>query len=251
MFETLVYTFCKRPYVVAFLITYLFSASRLLGWRWTLIFLSSGYTLAFFSEYLSINFGLPYGWYFYKYENLQGEWLNHGVPVWDSASYVFMNYAGLVMARQAMASEKVPLSKIKLLCLSAVFVTLLDVVVDPVAHLGKHWFLGDIYYYPNPGWYFDVTMANFLGWYVTSLLINGVGIFALGFAENSISLKSTHGIDWGVFSAFGLYYGIMAFGIAIAAWLQEWGILLCDILWVGLTVAIIRSRLLAALSRGP
>lgn len=230
--EILTTTVLKRPYVVIFLLSYLFIAARLISWRWALLFMGSGYGLAFFSEFLSINYGFPYGWYFYKYENLQGEWLFCGVPVWDSVSYVFMNFAGLCVARLSLKNN---VSKTKLLFLSAFFVLLLDVVIDPVAHLGAQWFLGDIYYYPNPGFYFDVTLANFAGWFVTSLAINGVGIFILGFCK-------FEKLKWSVF-CMGLYYGIFAFGFAIAIYLQEWLLVVCDLLWIGLTLVILRRPL--------
>ena len=58
----------------------------------------------------------------------------------------------------------------KLVALSAVFVTILDIIIDPVTHLGARWFLGEIYYYPDPGFYFDVTLANFAGWFLVSFL---------------------------------------------------------------------------------
>lgn len=240
MLDILLTTILKRPYILVFLFFYLLIAGRLMGWRWTILFLFCGYTIAFLSEYLSINYGVPYGWYFYKYENLEGEWLNHGVPVWDSISYVFMNFAGLAMAQLRNGSCPTGTTFFALpfrdLLLSALLVTLLDVVVDPVAHRGAQWFLGDIYYYPNPGFYFDVTLANFAGWYVTSLLICGMGMMM----DRGIRPKLPNNF-WQM-ATIGLYYGIMAFGIAIAVYLQEWGIVLCDVGWLGATVLIVFGR---------
>jgi putative membrane protein len=40
----------------------------------------------------------------------------------------------------------------------------LDLVIDPLAVRGDRWFLGRIFYYPDPGWYFGVPLANFAGW---------------------------------------------------------------------------------------
>lgn len=249
--STLWITLYNRPYVLMFLLSYLMISSRLMGWSWTGFFLILGYSIAFLSEFLSINFGIPYGWYFYKYENLKGEWLNHGVPVWDSVSYVFMNFAGLTMARLEITANK-PwiislkhcqhdfLSRITLkTILKAAFLTmLLDVVVDPVAHLGKDWFLGDIYYYPNPGFYFDVTLANFLGWFVTCFAICGIGTLLSSIKTHTYHTTPTPLWIW---ASVGLYYGIMGFGMAIAVYLDQWGILSWDIFWLMLTVWLVWS----------
>lgn len=238
MLPILFTTVLKRPYVAAFLISYLFIARRVTNWRWTTTFLLSGYGIAFTSEWLSIHYGVPYGWYFYIYENLRGEWLNHGVPVWDSASYVFMNFAGLCAARIALRNRPInnPRMKFALVALAAVFVTLLDVVVDPAAHLGEHWFLGKIYYYPNPGPYFDVTWQNFAGWYVTSLAICGAGVFLMNFTAIERLATPTNR-----FFSLGLYYGIFAFGFAIALHLRQWALVACDAFWIGLTVVLVKT----------
>ncbi len=47
----------------------------------------------------------------------------------------------------------------------------LDVVIDPLAVRGDRWFLGRIFYYPEPGWYFGVPAANFAGWVVVGAAI--------------------------------------------------------------------------------
>lgn len=227
-----------------------------MGWRWTGFFLILGYSIAFLSEFLSINFGIPYGWYFYKYENLRGEWLNHGVPVWDSVSYVFMNFAGLMMARLQITRGKPwkisfseshshfsVSSHLKIILKAALLTTLLDVVVDPVAHLGKDWFLGDIYFYPHPGFYFDVTLANFAGWFVTCFVICGVGILISGDRTQIFNLVrplvDKNPSPFWILAAIGLYYGIMGFGMAIAVYLKQWGILACDIFWLAVTLWLV------------
>jgi putative membrane protein len=230
MLSTLTTTVLNRPYVLLFLLSYIFIAIRVAGIKWMLSFLILGYTVAFFSEYSSINFGFPYGWYFYKYENLTGEWLNHGVPVWDSVSYVFMCFAGLFAAKFALQKNN---SKIKLVILSAFLVTLLDVITDPLAHMGKRWFLGEIYFYPKPGFYFDVPLNNFIGWFLVSLTINAVGIFLLKF-DHLVKLNKKNN-----FLGLGLYYGIFGFGLAITVYLKEWSLVLCDLFWIALSIGTI------------
>lgn len=254
MLDILITTLFHRPYVVAFLLAYVFIAVRVAGWRWMFSYLILGYTVAFLSEFSSIHFGFPYGWYFYDYENLKGEWLNHGVPVWDSVSYVFMNFAGLCLAtmindnsngqacpeRAKRVEGPSSYENIQTIILSAVFVTLLDVIVDPVAHRGAEWFLGHIYYYPTPGPYFDVTLANFAGWFLVSLVINGLGVLIFK-APSKFSGGETPPLQnsFHRFLILGLYFGIAGFGVAIAIGLKAWSLLLCDVFWVALILVII------------
>ena len=96
--NVILHTILVRPYVFLFLAAYLVLSISSWGWRRSFAFLLFGYLIAWASEAASIRTGFPYGWYFYRYENLEGEWLNAGVPVWDSLSYVFLCYAGLELA---------------------------------------------------------------------------------------------------------------------------------------------------------
>ncbi|EKD52276.1 MAG: hypothetical protein ACD_62C00070G0004 [uncultured bacterium] len=262
--DTLITTILKRPYVVLFLLSYIIIATRVVGWRWMISFLIAGYTIAFTSEFLSINTGFPYGWYFYKYENLQGEWLNNGVPVWDSVSYVFMCFAGMYAAlfvgRGSSFRPFVPsacpepvegslrssslvfscfrvfVSSCFLPLLSALLITILDIIVDPVSHMGKRWFLGDIYYYPNPGWYFDITMSNFLGWFLVSFIISVIGIHVLKFDRKAVVSKTNSILS------LGLYFGIFGFGLALAVYLREWTLVLADLGWLVVVCLIVFGK---------
>jgi uncharacterized membrane protein len=247
--DILIHTALKRPYVIAFLLSYIIIAWRSTRSWWMLIYLAFGFTIAFISEYLSINYGFPYGWYFYKYENLQGEWLNQGVPVWDSVSYVFMNFAALYAAHYSLChpghgasrsdatlTRDPQISRLNILFLSALLVTLLDVIIDPISHMGARWFLGEIYYYPSPGIYFDVPFSNFAGWFITSLAINGVALYVLNFTNY---IRRSRLND---FLALGLYYGIFGFGIAITVYLQEWWLLLFGLGWIGLTLWLLFNK---------
>src|SRR5690606_17849970 len=89
-----------RPYVWAFLAGYVVCATWQIGvWR-MLALIPVGYGIAFASEHASITTGFPYGWYVYRYENLQNDLLigSPGVPFFDSISYVFLCFAGWSMA---------------------------------------------------------------------------------------------------------------------------------------------------------
>lgn len=91
-------TFLHRPYVFAFLIAFLVIAYLHWGWRRTILWLVISYVIAWASEFSSIHNGFPYGLYHYVYENMPGELMLAGVPVWDSLSYAFLTYAGYTTA---------------------------------------------------------------------------------------------------------------------------------------------------------
>jgi len=204
-----------RPYVFGFLIAFLLLAIRLWGWRRTLAWLFVGYAISWGSEALSIRTGFPYGWYFYKYDNLTRDILVAGVPLWDSLSYTFLIFAGFTAAQYAFPKK----SALWQAFIGAAATMLLDIMIDPVANLGHLWFLGSIYYYPNGGQHFGVPISNYLGWFFTAWVV------ILAIAPN----RSTQKLNW-LYPAFYLAIGI--FNTLIAFWIGATSIALinCSIL---------------------
>src|SRR5690606_22250154 len=168
----LIHSLIFRPYVTAFLLGFL-----LLGWLEqgrlrTVIWLVTGYLVALAAEWGSINHGIPFGYYTYHYGALENDLVIAGVPFFDSLSFAFLSYVSFSFAqfmlsplwRKGLEVQRITPRNVRnsgaVLFVGAFFMMLLDTVTDPVAHLGKHWFLGDIYHYPQPGWHFDVTLAN-------------------------------------------------------------------------------------------
>lgn len=188
----LAHSLLHRPYVFLPFAAFLFLAVRQLG-RWRALRMAAGgYALAWLSELASIHTGFPYGRYEYLHDALEGDLLVLGVPFFDSLSYTFLTYFGWRTAtllgsrvRAPGSAARGPLARLDLrleerpdvrrgprvLLLTAFLTTWIDVVVDPVSHLGERWFLGRIYRYPTPGAYFDVPFSNFLGWlFVTAAI---------------------------------------------------------------------------------
>lgn len=243
----ILYTIYARPYVFVFLIAFLILGVRQKGWPRTLIFLITGYTIAWLSEASSIRTGFPYGWYFYIYEAMKGEWMNWGVPVWDSVSYVFLCFAGLGLAQKVYTIPNKNLkSLIKLSLLSALFIMILDIIIDPVAHMGDRWFLGKMYYYPNPGHYFDIPVSNFAGWFLVAFLIvfTNLIIDSRFFSQSkpvrlSNQSKLLNLLD--NYGTLGLYYGVFFFNWGIAIYLQEWELVLFDLFWIAIpSIALLK-----------
>ena len=90
--EIAIGTFTMRPYVFAFFAAFLVAGVPHVGWRSTLTFTGIGYLIAFSSEWLSINTGFPYGWYYYIDTTSSRELWVAGVPFFDSLSYIFLTY---------------------------------------------------------------------------------------------------------------------------------------------------------------
>jgi len=248
--DVLITTFIKRPYVFAFLGAYLVISILNHGKKKTFLFLTTGYVIAWISEAASIRTGFPYGWYFYIYENLQGEWLNWGVPVWDSLSYTFLCFAGMSLAelgfrsgpralshttsiamKSARSSNMERMTDVKIALWGALFVMILDIIIDPLAHQGDKWFLGKIYYYPYPGYYFQVPVANFIGWFFVAFFV----IYLNRLIWDKLSWKTktvTHPLI--KLMGPGLYFGIFLFNWLITLYIRDWTLLGLDLLWISL-----------------
>lgn len=215
-----------RPYVFVFLLAFMVLAIHRKGLKVSLFFLVSGYLIALASEASSIRNGFPYGWYFYLYENMPGEPMVFGVPVWDSLSYSFLCFAGL-----SLEEERKPImtSIWHRVGMSALWVMILDMVIDPVAHLGDQWFLGKIYYYEDPGFFFDVPMSNFLGWFGVAFAIILCNVLVYENLCKLLKYKRNILDIWGV-PLF--YFGIALFNMAITLYLKQFLLLAAQILLV-------------------
>jgi len=239
MWDSILLMLINRWYVFVFLVAYLSIASLHWGASRTLKLLFFGYFIAWASEAASIRTGFPYGMYFYHYGHMTGEPFLLGVPVWDSLSYVFLSFSGYMMALfvRTRWDRVTPITKIQASWLTvlwgAFFTMILDIVIDPVAHLGSQWFLGNIYHYPPGGLYFDVPLTNFAGWFLVALAI--LSVFRLtdkleGVPQNPKTIKLGVGLYWGVyFFNLGITWIIGAWKLGLAS--LGWGIV------IGLVVA--------------
>jgi putative membrane protein len=230
--QELINTIIARPYVFAFLAVFLVLAIKRWGvWR-TLLWLVSGYFIAWLSEYSSIHNGFPYGEYHYVYENLKGEFLLMGVPFFDSLSYPFLIFAGYTTAEVILQTQKShplpdpPPSKgrvwlggeFSLIFLGAFLTMLLDIIIDPSATMGDKWFLGKIHYYAHPGWYFGVPLTNFGGWFLVSLAVISFNVLIWHlFSARVTSHESRFTVLYPLF-----YIGIALFQTFMAFYIGEW-----------------------------
>lgn len=225
-------TFTMRPYVFAFFAAYLLACVPHVGWRRTLTFTLAGYLIAFASEWLSINTGFPYGWYYYIDSTSSRELWVAGVPFFDSLSYVFLTYCSYstalfilsplkswrwnLVTLETRAIRRSPAA----LILGAFLQTFLDIVIDPVALQGRRWFLGQIYGYGTNGIHFGVPLSNYAGWLLTSLCLVAAFqmIDARRLADAPAGIRS---LPFRSLLGPILYLSVLLFNISVTFWIGE------------------------------
>lgn len=236
----LFYSIVHRPYVFIFLIAFLAFSWMEQGKLRTGIWLVTGYLVAFIAEWCSVNpaIRMPFGYYVYHEDVLANDLLIAGVPFFDSLSFAFLSYVSFSFAqffmspvwRRGFNFQRVTTRGVRnspaTLLLGAALMTIIDIVVDPIAHLGKHWFLGDIYHYPSPGYHFEITLANYAGWFVVGWVIIFINQRIDAFIANR-ELATGKPVQLPYVPAKGLFaplfwFGIVAFNLVVTAWLG-WG----------------------------
>lgn len=248
--DILIGTFTMRPYVFAFFGAFLLACVPHVGWRRTLTFTVVGYLIAFSSEWLSINTGFPYGWYYYIDTTKTRELWIAGVPFFDSLSYVFLTYCSYATALFILSPLKswrwnlVTLEtrsirrSIPALVLGAFLQTFLDIVIDPVALQGHRWFLGQIYGYREQGIHFGVPLSNYGGWLLTSLVL--VAAFQLIDARRlSEAPKGIFNLPFRSLLGPVLYLSVLLFNLGVTLWIGETFMALAGILMYTLPVVLV------------
>ena len=252
-------TIAFRPYVFLFLAAFLYAAIRLIGWSRTWRFWIISWITAFVCEYSSTRTGIPFGWYFYNGSTVGQELYFADVPFMDSLSFSFLLYAAYCVALCLM----LPIGRSSVSCgfslrqlrfdspartgwqvllLTALLFAFLDMVIDPIALRGDRWFLGKIYYYPDPGFHFGVPIANYVGWVV-------VGLLSLAIYFPLERRLPTHAFPaspiTNLLLGVGLYYGVLAFNLSVTFWIGEWFMGLSGLLMHLPILAVLIYRIVA------
>jgi putative membrane protein len=232
-----------RPYVFGFFLLHLLGASAFLGWRRTAVFTLVTWGVALVAEHSSIRTGIPFGWYYYIPRTADRELWIAGVPFFDSLSFSFLLVASYGLAWFLQAGRPKcnfgfwsrP-GRVRHLVLTSLLFVLIDIVIDPVALRGDRWFLGQMYGYPEPGLYFGVPLANFLGWGVVGATATALyhwmerRLFEtpLGW-ERRLPVTAPRRFAGRALLCPGLYFIVLAFNLAVTAALGEWGLLLSGV----------------------
>jgi putative membrane protein len=178
----LIYTIALRPYVFIFLASFLFIAIVNFGLRTTLLFTVLTYAVSLACEWSSVHNGFPFGLYHYNDATRAREIWVFGVPFMDSLSFTFLAFASYTVALLLSSPLYRRGTDLRILdtweirgaprvwLMAALFMVMVDMVVDPLSVLGDRWFLGKIFWYDPPGPHFGVPISNYLGWYFVAAI---------------------------------------------------------------------------------
>lgn len=237
-------TIAYRPYVFVFFACYLFLAVTHMGWKRTALFSVLAFLVAFLCEWSSAvaATGFPFGLYYYINETSEKELWIAGVPFMDSLSFTFLSYVSWELATTLVGRLRASWRDVQVLnreqasrswaaiLLAPFLMMYLDIIIDPVALRGDRWFLGKIYYYPDGGSYFGITLANFFGWYFVCFVILRVFVWLEKpvFKNRSRLEAGADGHPSGLrqypykaLGAMGLYLGILGFNLFMTFWIGE------------------------------
>jgi uncharacterized membrane protein len=180
-----------RWYVTLFGATFLWCAVRQLGWRRTLLFLVATVAVGGLAENGSVHFGLPYTRYAFN-DSLRGTEIFLGdVPIMVPLSYGFMAYfsfaAGRLLASGPFRTRGVrPWHEWLLALVLAVWALW---ILDPVSRLGRHFYLGELFRYQGPGFWFGLPTGSQIGFAVTAALLLAL-LFRLDRAAPDVDVQS-------------------------------------------------------------
>lgn len=223
-------TIALRPYVFAFLAVYLFVSVVNFGSRTTAIFTVLTYVVALACEWSSVHSGFPFGLYHYIPATMGREIWVFGVPFMDSLSFTFLSFASYTVALMVASPIQWRGVDLRLLdtrairrsprvwLMAAMFMVMIDLVIDPLSVLGDRWFLGRIFWYDPPGPHFGVPISNYLGWFFVAAL--SVALFQFLDARLAAGRSKPLGVmphlplRWLLGPA--LYLAIVCFGITMA-----------------------------------
>jgi putative membrane protein len=203
-------TVVGRWYVTLFGAAFAVLAVRHLGWRRTLLYTVVAVGVGVLAENGAVHLGVPYTRYSFA-DDLRGREVFVGdVPLMVSLSYTFMSYFAFGAARLLVAGPRRtrgPSSVLEYLLAVTLAVWALW-VVDPVSRLGAHFFLGDLFQYDGPGFWFGLPLGSQLGFTLTSAVLVG---FLTVLARDEATLAVEGPLAHPHLGALGCYAGQVLF----------------------------------------
>jgi uncharacterized membrane protein len=176
MVDEVVGTIAGRWYVTLFGVAFAVLAIRHLGWRRTALYTAVALAVGGIAENGAVHTGVPYTRYSFD-DSLRGDELFLGdVPLMVTLSYTFMAYFAFGAARLVVAGPRRTRSTMPVLeYATAVMLGVWIIwVIDPVSRLGAHFFLGELFRYDGPGFWFGLPLGSQLGFLLTQGLLIGL-----------------------------------------------------------------------------
>ena len=162
-----------RWYVTIFGITFVWCAVRQLGWRRTLLYAVVAVGVGGLAENGSVHLGIPYTRYEFN-DALRGDELFLGdVPLMVPLSYTFMAYfafaSGRLLASGPFRTRAIrPWHEWLLALMLAVWALW---ILDPVSRLGDEFYLGELFRYEGPGFWFGLPTGSQVGFALTAAIL--------------------------------------------------------------------------------
>ena len=130
----------------------------------TILFFFSSFIISLLLEIIGTDKGLIFGKYSYEHSLCPGPMIRN-VPILIAISWTGLIYMALVCNMMIIDGTLVSSINISHILLSALLVTILDLVLDPIAVDEGRWS------WEMPGKYYGVPIKNFIGWFFNCGLI--------------------------------------------------------------------------------
>ncbi|MDQ1375320.1 MAG: hypothetical protein QOJ09_2658 [Actinomycetota bacterium] len=169
-------TVLGRWYVTLFGLTFLWCAVRQLGWRKTLIYLGGSLVVGLLFENGSVKYGFPYTHYRFN-DALRGKELFVGdVPLMVPMSYSFMGYFAFATGRLLASGPRRTRGRWVLAewGLGVILAVWALWILDPISRMGDKFYLGRLFAYRGPGFWFGLPLGSQLGFGLTAALLVGL-----------------------------------------------------------------------------
>jgi putative membrane protein len=169
-------TLFGRWYVTIFGVTFLWVAVRHLGWRRTLAYTVVAVGLGALAENGSVHLGFPYTHYRFA-DSLRGKELFVGdVPLMVPLSYTFMAYFAFASGRLLASGARHTRARHVWMeyLLGLVLAVWALWILDPVSRMGDRFYLGRLFAYRGPGFWFGLPLGSQLGFAGTAAALLGI-----------------------------------------------------------------------------
>jgi uncharacterized membrane protein len=168
-------TLIGRWYVTIFGAVFLWQSSRRLGWRKTGLYVLVALPVGIVFENASVHFGIPYTRYTFNSHLRSKELFVGSVPLMVPLSYTFLGYFGWAAGRMLASGPWRTRGKRVWheMLLGMILMVWAIWLVDPVSRLGQRYFLGRLFHYTGPGFWFGLPLGSQVGFGLTALILVG------------------------------------------------------------------------------
>ena len=143
---------------------FIFHSVTFLGLINTILFFVNCIVISLLFEIVGTNKGLVFGKYSYNLDLCPGPSIKN-VPILIVISWAGLIYMSLVCSMMIMENTIITNIDVYHIILASIFLTILDLVLDPIAVNEGRW------KWENPGKYYGVPLKNFIGWFFNSCFI--------------------------------------------------------------------------------